>query len=211
LQTPRKTVAVQVLRNTRFVEEMRMNRPARTISAQERYAGLGAAALSAGGEVTAKRWRVAILWRGDLETRRAATPYNSRYRRVFEELIALGIDAQPVVYADDIADEVRKQLLTFDAVLVWVNPIDDGLTREVLDAVLRDIAATGPWISAHPDVILKMGVKEVLHRTRHLGWGTDTHLYRSMTNFLTAFPSNLRFGEPRVLKQNRGNGGQGVC
>lgn len=54
-----------------------------------------------------------------------------------------------MVYADDIADEVRKQLLTFDAVLVWVNPIDDGLTREVLDAVLRDVAATGPWISAH--------------------------------------------------------------
>jgi hypothetical protein len=210
LQTPRKTVAVQVLRNTRFVEEVRMNRPARTISAQERYARLGAAALSAGGEVTGKRWRVAILWRGDHETRRAATPYNSRYRRVFEELIALGIDAQPVVYADDIVDEVRKQLLTFDAVLVWVNPIDDGLTREVLDAVLRDVAATGPWISAHPDVILKMGVKEVLHRTRRLGWGTDTHLYRSMTDFLTAFPSNLRLGEPRVLKQNRGNGGQGV-
>ena len=34
-------------------------------------------------------------------------------------------------------------------------------------------------MSAHPDVILKMGVKEVLHRTRHLGWGTDTHLYRT--------------------------------
>jgi hypothetical protein len=229
LQTPRKTVAVQVLRNTRFVEEVRMDRPARTISAQERYARLGTAASPAvvdaherarnprltrkgGGDggVTVKRYRVAILWRGDHETRRAATPYNSRYRRVFEELIALGIDAQPVVYADDIADEVRKQLLTFDAALVWVNPVDDGLTREVLDAVLRDAAATGPWISAHPEVILKMGVKEVLHRTRHLGWGTDTHLHRSMTDFLTAFPSSLRLGEPRVLKRNRGNGGQGV-
>lgn len=205
-----------------------MDRPARTISAQERYARLGTAASPAvvdaherarnpwptrkGGDggVTVKRYRVAILWRGDHETRRAETPYNSRYRRVFEELIALGIDAQPVVYADDVADEVRKQLLTFDAVLVWVNPLDDGLTRKVLDAVLRDAAATGPWISAHPEVILKMGVKEVLHRTRHLGWGTDTHLHRSMTDFLTAFPSSLRLGEPRVLKRNRGNGGQGV-
>jgi len=201
-----------------------MDRPARTISAQERYARLGTAASPAvvdaherarnpwptrkGGDggVTVKRYRVAILWRGDHETRRAETPYNSRYRRVFEELIALGIDAQPVVYADDVADEVRKQLLTFDAVLVWVNPLDDGLTRRVLDAVLRDAAATGPWISAHPEVILKMGVKEVLHRTRHLGWGTDTHLHRSMTDFLTAFPSSLRLGEPRVLKRNRGNG-----
>ena len=157
-----------------------------------------------------KRHRVAILWRGDHETRQTATPYNSRYRRVFEELIALGIDAQPVVYADDIADEVRKQLLTFDAVLVWVNPVDDGQTREVLDALLRAAAASGPWISAHPDVILKMGVKEVLHRTKRLGWGTETHLYRSMADFLTGFPSALRLGGPRVLKQNRGNGGQGV-
>ena len=46
-------------------------------------------------------YRVAILWRGDRETRRAATPHNNRYCRIFEELIALGIDAQPAVYADD--------------------------------------------------------------------------------------------------------------
>jgi len=94
-------------------------------------------------------------------------------------------------------------------VLVWVNPIREGQTREVLDAVLRDVAARGPWVSAHPDVILKMGVKEVLHRTQHLGWGTETYLYRSMTNFLIAFPPRLKSSGPRVLKQNRGNGGQG--
>jgi len=160
--------------------------------------------------MTMTGYRVAILWRGDHETRQAATSYNNRYRRVFEELIALGIDAQPVVYADDIADEVRQQLMTFDGVLVWVNPIHEGQTREVLDAVLRDVAATSPWVSAHPDVILKMGVKEVLHRTKHLGWGTETYLYRSMTDFLTDFQPRLRLGEPRVLKQNRGNGGEGV-
>jgi hypothetical protein len=162
------------------------------------------------GSVTVERHRVAILWRGDDETRRLATPHNNRYSRVFEELIALGIDAQPVVYADDIADEVRKQLSSFDAVLVWVNPIDEGRTREVLDAVLRDVAATGRWVSAHPDVIQKMGVKEVLHRTQDLGWGMETYLYRSMRDFLAAFPPRLRLGGPRVLKQNRGNGGRGV-
>ena len=76
--------------------------------------------------MTMRRHRVAILWRGDQEARRTATPYNNRYRRVFEELMGLGIDAQPVVYADDIADEVRQQLMTFDGVLVWVNPIHEG-------------------------------------------------------------------------------------
>jgi hypothetical protein len=65
-----------------------------------------------------KRYKVAILWRGDLEARRAATPHNNRFRRVFEELAALGIDAHPAVYADDIVCEVRDQLLTVDAVLV---------------------------------------------------------------------------------------------
>jgi hypothetical protein len=160
--------------------------------------------------VTMRGYRVAIPWRGDHETRRTATPYNNRYSRVFEDLIALGIDAQPVVYADDTADEAREQLMAFDGVLVWVNPIHEGQTRKVLDTVLRDVAARGPWVSAHPDVILKMGVKEVLHRTKHLGWGTETYLYRTMTDFLTDFPPRLRSRGPRVLKQNRGNAGQGV-
>jgi hypothetical protein len=47
--------------------------------------------------------RVAILWRGDRATREAATPQNNRYRRIFEELQALGIHAEPAVYADDLS------------------------------------------------------------------------------------------------------------
>jgi hypothetical protein len=155
-------------------------------------------------------FKIAILWRGDREARRAATPQNDRYHRIFEELAALGIDAGPAVYDEDFVEEVRDQLLAVDGVLVWVDPIQGGKTREVLDAMLREVAARGPWVSAHPDVILKMGVKEVLYRTRHLGWGTDTHLYRSAAEFEDGFPSQLRSAGPRVLKQNRGNGGQGV-
>jgi hypothetical protein len=154
--------------------------------------------------------RIAILWRGDRAARRSATPANNRFHRVFDALAALGIQAEPAVFADDFADEVREQLLAVDGVLVWVDPIHEGQTRTVLDAMLRDVAARGPWVSAHPDVILKMGVKEVLHRTKHLGWGTDTHLYRTPAAFRDAFPSRLQSAGPRVLKQNRGNGGQGV-
>jgi hypothetical protein len=40
--------------------------------------------------------------------------------------------------------------------------------------------------------------------------GTDTHLYRSAQAFREAFPERLRAAGPRVLKQNRGNAGQGV-
>ena len=154
--------------------------------------------------------RVALLWRGDRQARREATPRNNRYSRIFEELGAVDIHAEPAVYADDFVDEVREQLLRLDGVLVWVNPIQDGQTRTVLDAMLRDVASRGPWVSAHPDAILKMGVKEVLHRTKHLGWGTDTHLYRTAAAFRCAFPLRLQSAVPRVLKQNRGNGGQGV-
>src|SRR3984893_12205376 len=110
-----------------------------------------------------KPYRIAIVWRGDGEGRRGATPQNNRFHRVVEELAALGIHADPAVYADDIAEEVREQLLAVDGVLVWVDPIHEGQTRTVLDAMLRDVASRGPWVSAHPDVILKMGVKEVLH------------------------------------------------
>jgi hypothetical protein len=155
-------------------------------------------------------YKIAILWRGDAEARQAATPQHNRFYRIFEELAAVGIHAEPAVYDEEFADEVREQLLRADGVLVWVDPIHRGKTRAALDALLRDVASRGPWVSAHPDVILKMGVKEVLYLTKHLGWGTDTHLYRSTTEFGAAFPRRLQSSGPRVIKQNRGNGGQGV-
>src|SRR5689334_3298793 len=154
-------------------------------------------------------YKIAIVWRGDRGLRAAATPENNRYHRIFSELSALGIMAEPVVYAEEFEDEVRAQLMRADGVLVWVNPLDGGRTREKLDPLLRDVATTERFVSTHPDVILKMGVKEVLHRTRHLGWGADTRLYRTAEEFRGGFPAALRSGE-RVLKQNRGNAGQGI-
>jgi hypothetical protein len=74
----------------------------------------------------------------------------------------------------------------------------------------REIASRGVWVSTHPDVTQKMGVKEVLYTTRHLGWGTDAHLYRTFATFRGEFPRRLGSDGPRVIKQNRGNGGQGV-
>lgn len=160
--------------------------------------------------MTTRATKVAVVWRGDRDARSAATPENNRFHRVFEELAGIGIVAEPAVFDEAFADEVRAQLLTADGVLVWVDPLHQGKTRAVLDPLLRDVAARGPWVSAHPDVIMKMGVKEVLYRTKHLGWGTDTHLYDSVDSFRDGFPGRLEAAGPRVLKQNRGNGGQGV-
>jgi hypothetical protein len=154
--------------------------------------------------------KIAIIWRGDPVARAAATPENNRYHQIFSELRALGIAAEPAVYCEEMHDELRAQLMKVDGALVWVNPIEGDRTREQLDALLRDVAAKGRFVSAHPDVILKMGVKEVLHRTKNLGWGTDTHLYRGLEEFRDDFPNHLRSAGPRVIKQNRGNAGQGV-
>ena len=154
--------------------------------------------------------KIAIVWRGDRASRAAATPENNRYHRIFSELGALGIEAEPAVYCEEVHDDVHAQLMKADGALVWVNPLEDGRTREKLDALLREVAATGRFVSAHPDAILKMGVKEVLHQTRHLGWGTDTRLYRNAAEFHERFPALLRVAGPRVIKQNRGNAGQGI-
>jgi hypothetical protein len=162
------------------------------------------------GMTAEKVGNVALLWRGDRQARREATLHNNRFSGVFRALATLGIAAEPAVYADDLVDEVREQLLRLDGVLVWVDPISEGRNRVVLDAMLRDVASREVWVSAHPDIILKMGVKEVLHRSKHLGWGTDTHLYRTAGAFTVEFPRRLQSAGPRVLKQNRGNGGQGV-
>src|SRR5690348_12925168 len=160
-------------------------------------------------EPTARPGRVAILWRGDEAERRNASAETGRFAAVTVALRDLGIDAEPVVYEDDVVGAVRAQLTTVDGVLVWVNPIHQGRNRATLDALLREIAARGVWVSAHPDVILKMGTKEVLYRTRTMGWGCDTALYRSAEAMRAELPTRLAAG-PRVIKRNRGNGGQGV-
>src|SRR3954447_12927002 len=77
---------------------------------------------------------IAILWRGDRTTRREATPHNNRFHRIFEELARLGLRAEPAVYDETFADEVRAQLLRADGVLVWVNPLQDGKTRRSLSS-----------------------------------------------------------------------------
>ncbi len=154
--------------------------------------------------------RVAILYPGNRRMRQAATPENNRLATVFQALARRGIPAEPAVYHDSFQDEVRAQLMRVDAVLVWMNPIQDGRDRSVLDPMLAEVAAAGIYVSAHPDIVLKMGTKEVLYRTRAIGWGTDTHLYRGWEDMRRELPARLATGDARVLKQYRGNGGQGV-
>lgn len=129
---------------------------------------------------------------------------------MFAAFAALGVDAEPVVYADESVDEVRDQLLALDGALVWVNPIEQGRDRSLLDPLLREVAAAGVWVSAHPDVILKLGTKQVLVDTRHMSWSSDVHLYRTVEELRDQLPARLAAHGPVVLKQHRGMGGDGV-
>lgn len=153
--------------------------------------------------------KVALLWRGDRRKSPTEHPKWLPLRGVIEALVARGIQAEVVQYDDDGIEETRTALMRYEGVLVWVDPLSEGRNRQLLDTMLRDIAARGVWVSTHPDVILKMGVKEVLFSTRDLGWGSDVRIYRTVPEFQRGFPESLRTG-PRVIKRNRGNGGQGI-
>jgi len=157
-----------------------------------------------------KSKRIGILWPGDPLLPVRITPEGCRLHRVFDALREQNVIGVPVVYADEVADEVCKQLLALDGLLVWVNPIENGRDRSVLDGILRKAATAGVFVSAHPDLILKMGTKQVLYDTRDIGWGCDTHLYRTLDQLREQLPIRLAEGQARVLKQYRGNGGNGV-
>jgi Domain of unknown function (DUF6815) len=151
--------------------------------------------------------RVGLLWRAEWDT--AEDIETCKLRDVFTAFRELGVETQPIVYADDRAVAVREQLLELDGILVWVNPIEQGLDRSKLDPMLRSVASEDVFVSAHPDVILLMGTKQVLVETREMSWGTDTNLYRTIDELRSALSARLEAG-PLVLKRHRGMGGNGV-
>lgn len=153
--------------------------------------------------------KVALLYPGDRAARDRADPAASRFAALFEAFAAAGVDAEPAVWHDDFADEVRDQLRTVQLVLAWCNPIEEGRRRDRLDALLREVAQDGVIVSAHPDAIQRLGTKDVLFETRDLPFGSDVHRIDSLAQLASELPQRLRQGA-RVLKQHRGHSGIGV-
>jgi hypothetical protein len=56
-------------------------------------------------------FKVALLWHGDREARNTTALEKGRMRGVAEALRQVGVEAEPAVYADEFAGEVRDQLL----------------------------------------------------------------------------------------------------
>jgi hypothetical protein len=154
--------------------------------------------------------RVGLLWRGTPSERATATFAGGRFEACAAALRATGLVPEPCIYAEEVEGEVEAQLDGIDAILVWVNPTDEGRDRRHLDAMLLRAAARGVLVSAHPDAILAIGTKEVLHRTRGMPWGSDVQLYTTLDELRRRLPGRLASGGSRVLKPNRGQSGQGI-
>lgn len=132
----------------------------------------------------------------------------AKYSKLAEHFIEKGFDVHSVSYNDSIATKLEEELKNYDAILVWVNPIEQGNNRTVLDDLLRRLSDHGCFVSAHPDVILKIGTKEILYATRNEEFGGDVKLYASVEEFEEKFLYDKT--AIRILKQYRGNGGNGV-
>lgn len=154
--------------------------------------------------------RIAVLFPADPARGLATDLMQSRFAGVAKAIGAAGLDVVGAPYADAFVEDVRAQLVSVDVVLVWLNPVEGGRDRTVLNAMLREVARRNVFVSAHPDVIDRMGTKEALLRTRSMGWGCDTRLYASANEMYVGLCNTLASGAARVVKQIRGQSGDGV-
>ncbi len=137
------------------------------------------------------------------------TRAENRLRAIFEGFEAQGARTVALPFCEETAGDIQAQMKSLDAVLTWVDPIVAGRDRSVLDVMLQEAAESGVYVSAHPDVILAMGTKEVLVRTKNAEWGSMSYAIKTPDEALRDLPERLRAG-PRVLKQYRGSSGDGV-
>ncbi len=152
--------------------------------------------------------RVGVLWRGPAGE---SAPREDRgLGPLFRALSENGVEVVPVPYDETRHDEVRARLRPLPGLLVWVNPIQDGVDRRRVDELLAEVEARGAWVSASLRAVQALGTKEVLYRTRALGWGSDVERYRTRAELADLLPARLERWHRLVVKQGRGNGGDGV-
>jgi hypothetical protein len=160
--------------------------------------------------MTKSKNRVAIVFPANEKELLATRIEDTRLVGVARALQSAGAEVISAPFRDEIADEIEMHLIDINLVLVWFNPFEAGRDRSRLNAMLRTLASKGVTVSAHPDVIDKMGTKDVLYYTRHMPWGSDIQRYASVDAMRAGLAENLKSGLPRVLKQLRGQSGDGV-
>ena len=146
---------------------------------------------------------------GDANSARNALT-EEKYKLLAASLSAAGFGVESVLYHDDRASDLEMDLARFGSILVWVNPIEHGNDRKRLDELLLKLADKGVFVSTHPEIVLKIGTKKVLYTTRHMDWSADVQQYTNYDDFKKRFLVSLDKSGVRILKQYRGNGGNGV-
>ena len=159
--------------------------------------------------MTKSKHRIAIVFPAAAKELAATRVEDTRLAGIAQALRSTGVEVVSAPFHDGIAKEIEARLAEVSLVLAWYNPFEASADRSRLNAMLRSLAAKGVSVSAHPDVIDKMGTKDVLYSTRHMPWGSDTQRYASIDSMRLELPESLKRG-PRVLKQLRGQSGDGV-
>jgi hypothetical protein len=160
-------------------------------------------------KVSQSKYRIAIVFPADFKELAATRVEDSRLSGIARALRGAGVEVISAPFRDEIADEIQARLLDVSLVLVWFNPFEAGADRSRLNAMLRSLSTRGVIVSAHPNVIDKMGTKDVLFNTRHMPWGSDVRRYGSIDAMRVELPESLKHGA-RVLKQMRGQSGDGI-
>jgi hypothetical protein len=154
-----------------------------------------------------KKNSIALLIFGEPgSTRNALT--EEKYKKLATHFVEKGFNVDSVLYHDSVSGKLAKELLKYNAILVWVNPIEQHGDRKILDALLTQLSSKGCFVSANPWSILKIGTKEILYKVKDTEFGGDVNLYNSFKEFKNHFLKEAT--GVRILKQYRGNGGDGV-
>ena len=101
-----------------------------------------------------RKYRVAVMFAGDPSTRATVKLEETRFGNIAKALRDVGLDVEAASYADEVADEVREQLLRVDGVLVWVDPVRKDGNRAKLDPILRDVASDSPLDTTTIDIVV---------------------------------------------------------
>jgi len=133
-----------------------------------------------------KKNTIALMIFGEPDSARNALT-EEKYKRLAVHFNEKGFNVDSVLYHDSISDKLETDLLKYDAILVWINPIEQGGDRTILDALLMKLSDQGRFVSSHPDTILKIGTKEILYKVRETEFGGDTKLYESFKDFKERF------------------------
>jgi len=85
--------------------------------------------------------RVALMWRGDPRAPGKPTNHPTRLAPLIAALTAERIETRSIAYFDSNVGAAHDALLDCDGVLVWINPLQDGLyDRSKVDPLLCEVA-----------------------------------------------------------------------